>query len=1101
MDFSTWRPVSKNYDEEYMSARLQRDPVIDHPFNRGVVPLLNDNIPLTLDKRSSLHDGRRNIMDPLSETMPPRPPITSQSSTIAGVTNSTNLINKDQNKLKPVDKDSSLELQWTARKEMILQEYATEGNTTIGSRTSIESSDNEEKDIDGTASSKRVHLYTKRLANLERRHNIVEQKVSLTQSEYIAHIDRLTNELQTVWKQDERVQSLKIAIQLSKLLSDTTMPKFYPYTFVLITNALDLFGRMVYSRLHSIADDAIYDLNYKSHGYRIRLSDQFSYTDIPDIAQETCCNWIYKILCIRELQPRIFIEISLLKCHRFICNEQEYCPLIARIGATIRGMGDSLIATYARSYLITCANNLFPNINSNFNMQNELQVQLQECYFNLVHDSLYTMRMFSEPLHQRLLERHKMTQGDFLHILSPAISWICSNAARNANKRHFQRLLVIYRDLCPNSIVLYHILDSFDVSIYLESILGVVALIQSTHVEVEHSEVQLCDLIACKLSTCPSNTPVLTEHRSVLLNDIWRCLSKSDDVNGFVKATISWLKLLLQLQVENNTEKEMMLLLRELSTRYMEHARTGHVISDKTLDELEKFISFLVTTVLNVKGKDQQADTTDVGSDDIPRRNTSTSTSTTSSTVLNKKHNLLSPDIIAPLLEMFPGTRKVNMCKIILLSVRAMPKTNDPVLLHTLLEVSRHIHDSIDILSPKDHIQDAIILIKDYIYKIDFGRDFEQQLSLYVECRAMFPKLHHILEYLIFSVNNLAMCTCKIMKRGHTKKTAAFVKACMAYCHITIPSIPNVFNRLQLNISCAETAINNNCLPQTDTFLKAAISIITEIPDEISTKDTSDDRRKVHNEELLSRFIRSMLALLVIVPGHPDIGPFYILQGLLGALSRFSWQRSSVFVRTTLDFAVVILDNFILQEISTVKFLTSLITLASKKLNSNSNDDKKYFRNVVKYISKKLKTANSPVRAHDQDTISGSSSSSSDLNVAVDGLCAKLEIEAQNISISLSEYSKTAVCFRLKKWYVVSSGYFYSYCCSVLTVFPCWVETFNSKIFLIFMMVARVLSSKFNKKLQGADPSSPRCQILQLFSSDSVGLSDDSLQPPKHRRI
>jgi hypothetical protein len=41
------------------------------------------------------------------------------------------------------------------------------------------------------------------------------------------------------WANDERVGSLKIAIQLAKLMGDTTMPLFYPSTFVIVTDVLD----------------------------------------------------------------------------------------------------------------------------------------------------------------------------------------------------------------------------------------------------------------------------------------------------------------------------------------------------------------------------------------------------------------------------------------------------------------------------------------------------------------------------------------------------------------------------------------------------------------------------------------------------------------------------------------------------------------------------------------------------------------------------------------------------------------------------------------------------------------------------------------------
>ena len=70
----------------------------------------------------------------------------------------------------------------------------------------------------------------------------------------------------------------------------------------------------------------------------------------------------------------------------------------------------------------------------------------------------------------------------------------------------------------------------------------------------------------------------------------------------------------------------------------------------------------------------------------------------------------------------------------------------------------------------------------------------------------------------------------RIMKGKHSKKTATFVKACLAYCHITIPSLSDAFRKLELLLQCAQISLVNTCLPQTDTFLKAAITILPEMP-------------------------------------------------------------------------------------------------------------------------------------------------------------------------------------------------------------------------------------------------------------------------------
>lgn len=73
--------------------------------------------------------------------------------------------------------------------------------------------------------------------------------MDVTQQEYVQKIELLSVALNTAWTNDHRVNALKIAIQSSKLLGDTTVLRFYPSQFVLITDLLDSFGRLVFDRL------------------------------------------------------------------------------------------------------------------------------------------------------------------------------------------------------------------------------------------------------------------------------------------------------------------------------------------------------------------------------------------------------------------------------------------------------------------------------------------------------------------------------------------------------------------------------------------------------------------------------------------------------------------------------------------------------------------------------------------------------------------------------------------------------------------------------------------------------------------------------------
>lgn len=134
--------------------------------------------------------------------------------------------------------------------------------------------------------------------------------------------------------------------------------------------------------------------------------------------------------------------------------------------------------------------------------------------------------------------------------------------------------------------------------------------------------------------------------------------------------------------------------------------------------------------------------------------------------------------------------------------------------------------------------------------QIDFGRDLEQQLNVYVDCRAAFSNLDSVIERLVVAVLRLAMRGHSLVKGRHSRKTAAFVKACLAYVHISIPSIDDIMRRLELfqlagQVRCrsraaaaaprsrrapAQVALINQCLPQADACLKQAVAMIPDVP-------------------------------------------------------------------------------------------------------------------------------------------------------------------------------------------------------------------------------------------------------------------------------
>jgi len=218
---------------------------------------------------------------------------------------------------------------------------------------------------------------------------------------------------------------------------------------------------------------------------------------------------------------------------------------------------------------------------------------------------------------------------------------------------------------------------------------------------------------------------------------------------------------------------------------------------------------------------------------------------------------------------------------------------SDPVLINSLLDVSRMLHDSVDYLTFADEKRQVSELIVHLIDYIDYGHDLERQLNAYLECRAMFSNLDAIIYCLCAKVGNLAMKAHQFMHGKHNKKTSAFVKACLAYCHVTIPSLAALWPRMYLFSNLGQIALTNSMIIQAEAFFVAAIKLIPALPVTFSTPYSSNTIEST--PALLADYVAHLVSSLLLMPGHPTKGPFHLLEMLMAALSEWSvWAKDKV---------------------------------------------------------------------------------------------------------------------------------------------------------------------------------------------------------------
>ena len=173
------------------------------------------------------------------------------------------------------------------------------------------------------------------------------------------------------------------------------------------------------------------------------------------------------------------------------------------------------------------------------------------------------------------------------------------------------------------------------------------------------------------------------------------------------------------------------------------------------------------------------------------------------------------------------------------------------------------------------------------IQKIDYGRDLEKMLKVFTDARGLFVNLDDVTIYLINSVLKLAVKANQIRKGKHNKQTLAFVKACIAYAHITIPSLLDDKDQIKLFIQNAQVALMNGLISETDSIIKAIMLILN------SKFKNVQDREA---DEKMTEHVLNIIGFMVVMPSNPD-EYFENTRAILILVEKKSWNQKSVYSR------------------------------------------------------------------------------------------------------------------------------------------------------------------------------------------------------------
>uniref|UniRef100_A0A1A7WFA7 VPS35 endosomal protein-sorting factor-like n=1 Tax=Iconisemion striatum TaxID=60296 RepID=A0A1A7WFA7_9TELE len=631
---------------------------------------------------------------------------------------------------------------WSSKRGEILARFTTTEKLSIN--LFMGSDKGKAPNPGSSAVSEKVRTRLEELDDLEE--GSQRELLNLSQQDYANRIEELNQSLKEAWASDQKVKALKIVIQCSKLLSDTSVIQFYPSKFVLITDILDTFGRLVFDRIWTMCSDPR------------PLPDSFTMEDVNDTAKET----------------------------------------------------DEMLAAF----------NGYWNKN--------------------IFDLLATFRQISGESIQKQLVVQRVEAPEYLTLYSPAINWILQCIAYRAPESLLTEMMERCKTLANNALLLNSVMRAFRPEFVAARATDFIGMIKDCDESGFPKHLLFGSLGRSLACADPPESERLT-----ILNEAWKVITKVRSPQDYISCAEVW----VEFTCRHFSKREVNTVLADI---------IKHMTPDRAFEDAYPQLLSVIRKIL---------------------------------THFHDFSLLFSMERFLPFLDMFQkDSVRVEVCKSIMevFIKHQVEVTRDPVILNAMLHICKTMHDSVNALTLEDEKRSLSLLIIGFIRMVSFGRDFEQQLSFCVEARATFCNLEPVLVQLIHTVNQLAMETRRVMRGNHSRKTAAFVRACAAYSFITIPSLSSIFSRLNLYLLSGQVALANQCLSQADAFLKAAVGVLPEVPRSISVEG------KFRSSEIfLLDFINNFLATLLVVPDHPEHGVLYLVRGLLNMVQDYTWEDNS----------------------------------------------------------------------------------------------------------------------------------------------------------------------------------------------------------------
>ncbi|XP_059277296.1 uncharacterized protein LOC132031375 [Lycium ferocissimum] len=702
--------------------------------------------------------------------------------------------------------------EWTSYKKVLMQKFPVSKMISVSSLSSS---------IMKTGTGPEKPSANAHLEELDDPQRFAEEGVNyITLQEYVSRLTELKDEISRAWHANDRVTSLNLSIKVAKLLSDTSVLQLYPTVFVLATEILDMLGDMVWERIRQKAE-------YTEDGTLVHLPDNFQATEICAEAKETCYNWFCKVGSIRELLPRIYLELAIYRCWRFLLEQPA--DNLPRLVMMARGVADPLSSFYCRLYLAHCAQKL-PQRNIG-----HLTISMNDMKTLLMNGAHVASA-------EKTSGGLSGTRSSRFGLMEPAIEYVMKCLFKESCELQIGDILMglglgrnqseLFGNSSCVSLVLHHLLRELPIGIVCSNALDILHLIECSN---DYSFDQCLNYKLLGLRLCENISHV--NEVNLVMKKVIQVVSRFDSLDVYLNVVDAHIDIALQKHMNS----------------YLDSILDG-ILERTSNDEIgENGLSSLQSILLKLLNH------------------------------FDNLEDILQLNHFNQILSVTQGSSKTIINMQILSIATRNSCVRDPTTIQFLFEVSRSLHDSIDLSTIKDKENNrSAHLISRFIHMVDYGSEVERHLAFLVQCRGAFGSMSEVKETIVHSSNLLV-----VKATRNDISDVIFVKSCIACSEVTIPSIPSHMKQLNLYLETAEVALMAGLVSHSDGLIDSALRCLHNV-------DLLEGSRMPKDIDGFQSTLCKFCSLIVMIPGNIELGVTSIPRKFFSLLSSLSWMLPSM---------------------------------------------------------------------------------------------------------------------------------------------------------------------------------------------------------------